>query len=383
MHDETGQESPPPPPTPPPPRFTRAQLAQAAQHRLASAEAAGARAARRRVSPWRRGLWLVECLVLLAVLEAFVLRPLRARRAGRQEGPALPVTPAAALVPLAGHARLLPGLKEVVPAFPAPLAGLAVGSETMRSAQLSFSATAKLPIEVENSLGMRFRLLPPGTAILGSPLTEVGRGDREVQHVFMAPEPFYLGTYEVTQAEWDRLMPTQPAHYKGARRPVEEVTWYDCQQFLTALCLREGVAAGTYRLPTEAEWEYACRAGTATAYCGGNDPSRLDAFANHGENGGGGTTAVGLKRPNALGLYDLHGNVWEWCQDRFVPYAGDARPEDAERASWRCLRGGNWYVPPLDCRSAGRNRLPPASQGNMLGFRVLRTIATAPEARAP
>jgi formylglycine-generating enzyme required for sulfatase activity len=365
--------------------FTREQLAQAARRRLEADSATEARrSSRRRVPRWRIGLWVVECIVLLALLEAFVLRPMMARRqASRRETPVLPVALPVAVVPLGGEARLLPGLKEVVPTFLAPLEGLAVGSETMRSAQQSFSATARLPVEVENSIGMRFRLIPPGTALLGSPPQEAGRGDRELQHVFVAPLPFYLGTVEVTQAEWGRVMPTDPSHYQGARRPVEEVTWYDCQEFLSALCRLEGVAAGTYRLPSESEWEYACRAGTSTAYCCGNDPRHLDAFATHGENGGSGTTEVGLMSPNGLGLYDLHGNVWEWCLNRFAPYAHDERPADPEYESWRCLRGGNWYVPPGDCRSAARNRLPPASTGNMLGFRVLRVIATADEASSP
>ncbi len=381
MGDVTGQEPPPPPPGPPVPRLTAAQLAQAAQRRLAGIDPTAAGGGRRRVPRWRLGLWLVECLVLLLVLEVFVLRPQRARQpAPGQAPPALPTAAPVPIAPLGPQARALPGLKEVTPAFLAPVAGLAVGSETMRSAQHSFSLATGLPVEVENSLGMHFRLVPPGTAILGSPPTEAGRGEREAQHVFVVPEPFYLGAFEVTQQEWSRVMAADPSHYKGARRPVEEVTWDDCQQFLAALCRREGVVAGTYRLPDESEWEYACRAGTRTAYCSGDDPRRLDGVATHGGNGGLGTTTVGLKRANGLGLYDLHGNVWEWCQNYFVPYANEDRVADPEHESWRCLRGGNWYVRPLDCRSAGRNRLPPASNGNMLGFRVLRTVAPAPQA---
>lgn len=380
MGDATGHLPPqPPPPDPPTPRLTAQQLAQAAQRRLANTDPTATGAGRRRVPRWRLGLWLVECVVLLLVLEVIVLRPQRARPSAprQQAAPALSAAVPVPLVPLGPRARLLPGLKELTPAFLAPLAGLAIGSETLRSAQHSFSVATGLPVEVENSLGMRFRLVPPGTAILGSPPTEAGRGDREAQHVFVVPEPFYLGAFEVTQQEWTRVMPADPSHYKGARRPVEEVTWNDCQQFLAALCRLEGVVAGTYRLPDESEWEYACRAGTRTAYCSGDDPRRLDGFATHGGNGGLGTTTVGLKRPNGLGLYDLHGNVWEWCQNYFVPYANEDRVADPEHESWRCLRGGNWYVRPPDCRSAGRNRLPPASNGNMLGFRVLRTIATA------
>jgi formylglycine-generating enzyme required for sulfatase activity len=321
-------------------------------------------------------LWVAESIVLLAVLEAFVLRPWLARR----QPAAAPATvaPGRAGVPAAAlgeRARVLPGLREVVPAFLADLGGLAPGSATMRSAQESFAADACLPVEVENTLGMRFRLVPPGTAVLGSAPEEAGRGEGEVQHVFAVPSPFYLGAFEVSQSEWLRCIAENPSHYQGSRRPVEEVTWYDCQRFLAALCRLEQVPDGTYRLPTEQEWEYACRAGTSTAYCSGDSPAGVDAFATHGDNGGEGTVAVGLRRPNALGLFDMHGNVWEWCQNRFGPYPGDDRAADPEHDGWRCLRGGNWYVPRSDCRSAERGRLPPASKGNMLGFRVLRVVA--------
>jgi formylglycine-generating enzyme required for sulfatase activity len=257
----------------------------------------------------------------------------------------------------------------------------------MRAAQESFSAESGLPVEVENSIGMRFRLVPPGTAILGSPVEEPGRGEAETQHVVVVPTAFYLGACEVTQAEWSRCTPANLSRYPGARRPVEEVSWYDCQRFLAALCQTEGLAEGTYRLPTEGEWEYACRAGTTTAFCSGDAPLGLDAVATHADNGSGGTADVDTKRPNALGLFEMHGNVWEWCLDRFGPYPGADQPPEPEHENWRCLRGGNWYVPRLDCRSAERGRLPPPSTGSMLGFRVLREIGaethTAPEPPTP
>ena len=358
-----------------PPRISRDQLQQVARRQLA-ASTERARQETLRVSPRRVALWVIEALVLLALLEAFVLRPAMVRRnQHRLAATDLPPAPPEAVPPLGARALPLKGLREAEPVLLAPLDRLAEGSGTMRSAQRSFSADTRLPIEVVNSIGMRFRLVPPGTALIGSPDTEAGRGDREQQHVFAAREPFYLGTYEVTQAVWERVCSDNPSHFKGAERPVEEVSWYDCQRFLAELCLREEVPAGTYRLPTEAEWEYACRAGTTTAYCCGDDARQLHAFATHGETGQGATVAVGEKRPNGLGLYDMHGNVWEWCQDRFAPYPNDPQPVDPEHTEWRCLRGGNWYVPPVDCRSAGRNRLPPASHGNMLGFRVLRTVS--------
>lgn len=319
-------------------------------------------------------LWAAEAVALLAVLEAFLRRAPPGTRPAVAEPPPVRVAPGTPLAPLGERACLPPGLTEVAPAYLASLDGLAPGSAAMRAAQESFSAETGLPVEVRNSIGMRFRLVPPGTALLGSPPHEAGRGDAEHQHVFAVLAPFYLAACETTQEEWSRCMPENPSQYRGPRRPVEEVSWYDAQRFLAALCRAEGAPEGTYRLPTEQEWEYACRAGTATAYCCGDEPLALDAFATHAENGGQGTAVVDSKRPNALGLFEMHGNVWEWCQNRFAPYPGDDRPLPPEYRAWRALRGGNWYVPRTDCRSAERGRLPPASRGNMLGFRVLRAI---------
>ena len=163
---------------------------------------------------------------------------------------------------------------------------------------------------------------------------------------------------------------SNPSHYRRDRhqRPVEEVTWHDCNRFLQRLCEREGLPEGTYRLPHEEEWEYACRAGTQTAFSFGDDPRRLVHFAWTREQGKG-TVAVGRFRSNAWGLYGMHGNVWEWCGNSFYYY--DTKVKDGIRKS---LRGGNWALWAEDCRSASRSRYPPDSNGNLLGFRVLRQI---------
>jgi len=233
-----------------------------------------------------------------------------------------------------------------------------------------------LPVEIENSIGIRFRLIPAGTFALGSPENETGRWEGEAQHIVSVSRPFYLGTYEVTQGQWDAVMPTNPSRFRGRNRPVEEVSWYDCQRFVIALCEKEGVPVGTYRLPTEAEWEYACRAGTTTAYHFGNGSKGLGAFADYAGNNDLETNVVGRRRPNAYGLHDMHGNVWEWCQDLFRAYPG-APPIDPLHREWRMLRGGNWHEGALACRSANRCRLPPLSVGNILGFRVFRRIDAA------
>jgi formylglycine-generating enzyme required for sulfatase activity len=251
--------------------------------------------------------------------------------------------------------------------------GLAEGSAGMVATQLAYSRDSRLPVEVANSIGMRFRLVPPGTAIIGSPEPEWGRGDIEVPHVVVFTEPVYMGKFEVTQAEYLEVMGENPSGFIGGNRPVEEVTWYDAQRFLVELAKREGIPDKVYRLPDEAEWEYACRAGTQTAFCFGDSPDRLGEYADTALNNFKSTAPVGRRLPNALGLFDMHGNVWEWCRDLFRPYPGGPAVGE-EYLEWRSLRGGHWRAPADSCRSANRCRLAPTSHGNVLGFRVLRRI---------
>lgn len=353
--------------------------------RNAAAGAAGtitATASRPRLSRRRIVIWLIELVVLLAATEHFILKPRLARsraekdqaaRTAKQEQEVKEV-----IRPLAERARVLPGLSEVFPAYLAPLTGLADGSKNMRDTQLSVSEQEGLPVEVVNSIGMAFRLVPAGTGLIGSPPDEPGRGSIEMQHVMIFPHHFYMGKYEVTQAQWRQVMgeKNNPSHYFGDSRPVEEVSWYDALRFTNALCEHEGLPLGTYRLPSETEWEYACRAGTSTAYCFGNNPKHLDLWADYADNNYQSTRSVGQRRPNALGLYDMHGNVWEWCLNKYTNYPGDETPE-AEYHQWPTIRGGNWHVAAPECRSANRCRLPGASVGNMLGFRIIRTITSS------
>lgn len=341
---------------------------------------------RRRFSRRRYVLWAFELVILLSCLECFILKPRRARR--QQEAKATRQAAAAPLqleeiTPLAERAKSLPGLSEVVPAYLAPLDGLAPGSAEMRDTQLQVSEQEGLPIEVKNTIGMLFRLVPAGTAIIGSPPTEAGRGFQECQHSVDFPQHFYMGKMEVTQAQWRQIMgdDNNPSGFRGDDRPVEEVSWYDCQRFTHLLCMRENLPIGSYRLPTEAEWEYACRAGTTTAYCFGDNPAKLKHWADYADNNYKRTNSVGRRRANALGLHDMHGNVWEWCLDDYTNYPGDDTPP-AEYHQYPNLRGGNWYVEAPECRSANRARLPGASTGNMLGFRVLRMISAPPQVRS-
>ena len=168
-------------------------------------------------------------------------------------------------------------------------------------------------------------------------------------------------------------MGNNPSHFTGdPNLPVEQVSWQEVQTFVRTLHTREGVTA--YRLPTEAEWEYAARAGSTTAYSFGNKASKLGDYAWYGDNAGGRTHPVGQRKPNAWGLYDVHGNVWEWVQDWYGPYDVDAvtDPQGASADSYRVYRGGGWGTFAGNCRSADRNFDTPDMRLAGLGFRVLR-----------
>ena len=174
-------------------------------------------------------------------------------------------------------------------------------------------------MEATNSIGMKLRLIPAGEFMMGSPGTESGREDDETQHRVSITKPFYLGVTEVTQEQYQKVMGTNPSYFKGPQNPVETVSWADAVEFCRKLSAMpaEKTAGHVYRLPTEAEWEYACRAGTTTAYSFGDDASRLGDYGWFGGNSDSKTHQVGEKKPNAWGLYDMHGGVYEWCQDRY------------------------------------------------------------------
>jgi len=334
---------------------------------------------KRRFPRWRWWLWALEALVLLAVVEQRFLHRRRTTETEtaesvRRADEGLPV------YPVSSGRELPEGLSEILPSFYVSPERFPAECRDFQAEQRRVSEEEGLPVEVENSLGMRFRLVPAGTCLIGSPETEVGRGETEFLHPSVFGRHFYLGKFEVTQREWRELMGSEnnPSRFQGDNLPVEEVTWYDCQEFIRRLNEREGLSRQNgYRLPTEEEWEYACRGGAMTAFCFGDKVSQLGDWADFADNNYAATAKVGKRRPNILGLYDMHGNVWEWCQDLFKNYPGDDTPL-GQSQEWRNVRGGNWYVTAAECRSANRCRLPPLSQGNMLGFRVLRQIAEQP-----
>jgi len=229
---------------------------------------------------------------------------------------------------------------------------------------------------------MKFVLIPAGTFMMGSPSDEPGRRPDQQQHKVTISKPFYLQTTEVTQGQWREIMGTNPSRFKdcGNDCPVDQVSWNDAQKFIGKLNQMEGT--DKYRLPTEAEWEYACRAGSTTAFANGDitetwcgyDPN-LDQMGWYCGNSDSKTHAVAQKKPNARGLYDMHGNVWEWCEDWYGDYPTGhvTDPKGPSSGTDRVFRGGSWDHLAGYCRSAHRYRKFPDSRNYYgPGFRVAR-----------
>jgi len=234
-----------------------------------------------------------------------------------------------------------------------------------------------------NSIGMKFVAIPRGTFMMGSRLSasevagkyggkESYYTDEHPRHRVTISKPFYIQTTEVTQGQWKAIMGNNPAYFKGDNRPVERVSWNDAKEFIGKLNRKEGT--DKYRLPTEAQWEYACRAGSTTSYSFGDSDSQLSSYAWYSSNSSSQTHPVGGKRPNAWGLYDMHGNVWEWCEDWFGKYPSGqvTDPKGAPSGSDRVLRGGSWDDGARSVRSANRGRHGPGGRDDDDGFRVAR-----------
>jgi len=233
-----------------------------------------------------------------------------------------------------------------------------------------------------NSIGMEFKRIPAGNFLMGSPADEKNRSADEGIHLVEIRNPFYLGIYEVTQAQWRAVMGNNPSFFKGDDRPVEQVSWNDVSAFINKLNARE--KTNKYRLPTEAEWEYACRSGIAGPFSFGNCLSTTEANYNgnypysgclKGEYLGK-TLPVGSLRANAFGLYDMHDNVMEWCQDRYDKSSYLPNPSHRFRSPTtgveRVIRGGGWYLPAYLCRSAHRGIYGQKYGCDAIGFGMLR-----------
>ncbi|MCL2880788.1 MAG: formylglycine-generating enzyme family protein [Treponema sp.] len=226
-----------------------------------------------------------------------------------------------------------------------------------------------------------------GTFTMGSPASERGRSTNEGPQHQVTLSPFSIEKYPVTQAEYEQTTGSNPSSFKGENLPVEQVSWMDALLYCNKRSVAEGLTpvytingnnvswdhdADGYRLPTEAEWEYACRAGTQTPFYSGTS---VNDAGWHSGNSGGKTHPVGQKLPNDWGLYDMHGNVLEWCWDRLGSYSTDPQtdPQGAATGTDRVYRGGSWYFEPLQTRSAFRFGNQPGLRIFFVGFRVVRS----------
>ena len=277
---------------------------------------------------------------------------------------------------LAGAAFLACGCKRDVPKTPPPAMAATAPASSPASGPASVTGTAStMPAHPEagatmvNSVGMKFLHVPPGEFRMGSDPAEPGRHDDETAHDVKITRGFWIAATEVTQAQWQKVMGLNRAEPKGENLPASRLSWPQAVEFCRKLSQAEG---RTYCLPTEAQWEYACRAGAAGPYSGG----KLDEVAWHMDNSGEAPHEVAGKKPNAWGLHDMHGNAGEWCRDLYQRDLGSAPAVDpagpAEGAgNARVVRGGSWGHFARACRSAARASFNPAYPLERVGLRVI------------
>ncbi|NBS26939.1 MAG: formylglycine-generating enzyme family protein, partial [Gammaproteobacteria bacterium] len=226
-----------------------------------------------------------------------------------------------------------------------------------------------LPKSITNSIGMKLNRIPAGTFTMGE-------GDQA--HRVTLTKPFFIGVTEVTNAQWKAVMGRVPSNWKDNEQPVEQVSWVEAVTYCKNLSAlpQERSAGRVYRLPTEAEWEYACRAGSATRYSFGDNEPQLGDFGWYAGNSRRLPHPVAKKNPNAWGLHDMHGNVWEWCSDWYGDYPRGAvtDPKGSKTGSDRVHRGGGWKNLAESCRSAERHGPGPSARYNDVGFRLAMDI---------
>ncbi len=230
---------------------------------------------------------------------------------------------------------------------------------------------------ITNSMGMQFVEIPAGAFMMGGDKVAEQADDNETPcHKVQFENSFHMGVFTVTQAQWMAIFDENPSGFEGPERPVEMVSWQDAQMFIQKL--NENENTKHYRLPTEAEWEYAARAGSQSTYCFGNQKNQLGEYAWFRSNSDGKTHPVGQLKPNAWGLYDMHGNVHEWCQDWFdrnyYGVSGKKSPVGPKDGLGKVSRGGDWGSEEWYCRSAIRSLSSPSRRSNRLGFRVVKLI---------
>jgi formylglycine-generating enzyme required for sulfatase activity len=250
--------------------------------------------------------------------------------------------------------------------------------EDPNTSQADPNAIREKTIDLGKGIKMEFVLIPAGEFDMGSPSTERGRdNDEGPVHRVKISKPFYMGKYEVTQEQYYIIAKSKPSKFKQDDRPVETVSWEQAESFCKKL---SKIKEGSYRLPTEAEWEYAGRAGCQERFSFGEDPaySQIGEYAWYSENSNSETHPVGQKKPNSFGLYDIHGNVWEWCSDFYsADYYRRSTTMDPPGPLYgtpHVIRGGGWYRSAIYCRSANRGDLEPYYVRNHIGFRVVLEV---------
>ena len=244
--------------------------------------------------------------------------------------------------------------------------------------------------EITNCIEMKLVLIPKGTFTMGSPESKQGLFAEDAQHEVTISKDYYLGVTEVTQVQYEKVMGANPSYFKGdavggdsSNHPVEQVSWEDAVEFCKKLSElpEEKKACRVYRLPTEAEWEYACRAGSKNAYSFGADLKPLGEYAWFFNNRGKQTHPVGEMKPNAWGLYDMHGNVYEWCSDWYGGYPKGAvtDPSGPNAGPYRMYRGSSGFGDAAVRRSADRYGSSPGGRSYLLGFRVALSSSGIPQ----
>lgn len=230
-------------------------------------------------------------------------------------------------------------------------------------------------IDLGGGVKMEFVLIQPGSFVMGTDEDNDPDSDASPPRRVTLTQPFYLGKYEVTQEQWEKVLGSNPSHFRGAKRPVETVSWNACQEFLVKLQERTG---RKFALPTEAQWEFACRAGTRTPWSFGDSDAAMGDYAWNRDNSGQTTHAVGEKKPNAWGLCDMHGNVAEWCADWYAKHTyarSDATdPAGPSSGDSRVLRGGAWGDDSGYLRCTYRNCNGPDGANDGIGFRCVMLV---------
>lgn len=282
-----------------------------------------------------------------------------------------------------------PALQQVFdPSSPIPLTAVLVEAKKLARSRLEYLMADRFgeafkaagpPRVVQNHLGMLFQHIKPGHFTMGSPASEPGRTEDETQHLVVLTKPFYLLTTPVNQKQWQAITGHNPSFFRHPDLPVESISWEAVNEFIDSL---NALGKEQYRLPTEAEWEYCCRAGSKQAFCFGAEVESLGEYAWYQGNSGEGYQVkqphpVATRRPNAWGLYDMHGNVWEWVSDWYddLPAKAVTNPIGPEQGKVRVIRGGRWNSSASSCRSASRSFLPP-EQGypGSLSFRLVMEV---------